>query len=127
MRTDTPRPRVLLARLSPVASVGMRCMLTEYGVDVVGQEDRPLAIEAIARELAPDAVVLALEPAAHALCSRIQIAAPATKVILWSADEKGMQVMDPGGSAIREIPDGGSSDLRRELIASQSRNIQIEV
>ena len=37
---------MLLARLGPVASVGMRCMLSEYGVDVVGEEDRPLAIEA---------------------------------------------------------------------------------
>ncbi|HWF34406.1 MAG TPA: hypothetical protein VG295_03515 [Solirubrobacteraceae bacterium] len=123
---DPPRPRVLLARLTPVASVGMRCMLSDHGVDVVGQEDRPLAIEAIARELAPDAVLLALEPAARALCDRIRLAAPKATVILWSADEKRIQVMDPGGSAIREITAGGSNDLCRELIASQSRNNEIE-
>jgi hypothetical protein len=104
----------------------MRCMLTDYGVEVVGQEDRPLAIEATARELAPDAVVLGLEPAARALCDRIRVAAPTATVILWSAEENRMQVLDPGGSTIREIAPGGSSDLRRELIASQSRTTQIE-
>lgn len=124
--TDPPRPRVLLARLTPVASVGMRCMLSEYGVEVVGQEDRPLAIEAIARDLAPDAVLLALEPAARALCDRIRLAAPKATVILWSADEKRIQVIDPGESALREIAAGGSSDLCRELIASQSRHNQTE-
>ncbi|HWF72800.1 MAG TPA: hypothetical protein VG186_05625 [Solirubrobacteraceae bacterium] len=101
-------------------------MLSEYGVDVVGQEDRPLAIEAIARELEPDAVVLALEPAARALCDRIRIAAPKATVILWPADESRIQVMDPGRATIREIAAGGSGDLRRELIASQSRNHEIE-
>lgn len=116
---------MLLARLTPVATVGMRCMLTEYGVDVVGQEDRPLAIEATARELEPDAVVLALEPAARALCDRIKVAAPAATVILWSAEENRIQVIDPAGSAIREIAPG-SGDLRRELIASQSRTTRNE-
>jgi AmiR/NasT family two-component response regulator len=125
MAEQATRPRVLLARLTPVASVGMRCMLTEYGVDVVGQEDRPLAIEAIARELEPDAVVMALEPAALLLCERIRNAAPFATVILWSAEENRIQVIGPGESAIREItPEYG--ELRRELIASQSRNIQIE-
>ena len=117
---------MLLAGLTPVASVGMRCLLSDYGWDVVGQEDRPLAIEAIARELAPDAVVLALEPAARALCDRIRVAAPDATVILWSAEENRIQVMDPGGLAIRELAFGGSTELHRELIASQSRNIQIE-
>jgi hypothetical protein len=101
-------------------------MLSECGVDVVGQEDRPLAIEAIARELAPDAVVLALEPAARALCDRIRLAAPEATVILWSSEENRIQVMDPGGSAIREIAAVGDNDLCRELIASQTRNVHIE-
>lgn len=98
-------------------------MLTEYGLDVVGEEDRPLAIEATARQLAPDAVVLSLDPAARALCERIRVAAPAATVILWAAEENRMQVIDPGGSTVREIAPGGSSDLCRELIASQSRTI----
>lgn len=125
MTAQATRPRVLLARLTPVATVGMRSMLTEYGVDVVGQEDRPLAIEATARELAPDAVVMALDPTARPLCDRIKSAAPCATVILWSAEENRIQVIDPGDSAIREItPESG--ELRRELIASQTRNIQTE-
>ena len=115
-------PRVLLARLSPVAAVGMRRMLSEDGIEIVGEESRPLAIEAMAREVAPDAVVLALGGAgARALCDRIRLAAPDATVIMWASEENRMQVLEPGAAAIREVAAGGLTDLRRELISSQSR------
>jgi DNA-binding NarL/FixJ family response regulator len=114
---------VLLARLTPLAAVGMRRMLADDGVEVVGQEDRPLAIEALARSLEPDAVVLALEAGgSRALCERIRHAAPGATVILWAAEEDLMQIVEPGRAAIREVPAGGSSELRRELILSQTRH-----
>lgn len=115
-------PRVLLARLSPVAAVGMRRMLSEDGVEIVGEESRPLAIAALARKLAPDAVVLALGAAgAHTLCDRIRLAAPDATVIMWASEENRMQIVEPGAMTIREVAAGGLADLRRELISSQSR------
>jgi len=115
-------PRVLLARLSPVAAVGMRRMLSDEGVEIVGEEARPLAIEALAREVEPDAVVLALGAGgARTLCDRIRLAAPNTTVILWASEENRMRIVGPGASAARDVAGGGLADLRRELIASQSR------
>lgn len=114
-------PRVLLARLSPVAAVGMRRMLSEDGIEIVGEESRPLAIEALAREVAPDAVVLALGAGgARTLCDRIRLAAPGATVIMWASEENRMRIAEPGTSAIREVPAGGLADLRRELISTQS-------
>jgi DNA-binding NarL/FixJ family response regulator len=113
-------PRVLLARLSPVAALGMRRMLSEDGIEIVGEEGRPLAVEALARDLAPDAVVLALGGAGtRALCDRIRLAAPQATVIMWASEENRMQIVEPGTAAIREVAAGGLVDLRRELICSQ--------
>lgn len=116
-------PRVLLARLSPVAAVGMREMLSEDGIDIVGEESRPLAIEALARELAPDAVVLALGAAgARTLCERIRLAAPDATVVMWASEENRMQVLAPGTVTVRDVAGGGLQDLRRELIGSGSQS-----
>jgi DNA-binding NarL/FixJ family response regulator len=115
-------PRVLLARLSPVAAVGMRRMLSEEGIEIVGEELRPLAIERLARELVPDAVVLALEArGTRALCDRIKLAAPNAMVIMWAAEENRMQILEPGETAPREVMGGDSADLHRELLCGQSR------
>jgi DNA-binding NarL/FixJ family response regulator len=122
-REQTLRPpRVLLARLSPVAAVGMRRMLSDEGVEIVGEEARPLAIEALAREVEPDAVVLDLGAGgARLLCDRIRLAAPNTTVILWASEENRMRIVGPGAAAARDVAGGDLADLRRELIASQSR------
>ncbi|HLL91766.1 MAG TPA: hypothetical protein VK252_02410 [Solirubrobacteraceae bacterium] len=118
-------PRVLLARLSPVAAVGMRRMLSDEGVEIVGEEARPLAIEALAREVEPDAVVLDLGAGgARLLCDRIRLAAPNTTVILWASEENRMRIVGPGAAAARDVAGGGLADLRRELIASQSRPME---
>jgi hypothetical protein len=121
-RAQDISPRVLLARLSPVAAVGMRGMLSEQGIEIVGEELRPLAIERTARELAPDVVVLALEArGARTLCDRIKIAAPDATVIMWAAEENRMQILEPGETTPREVAGGDSAELRRELLGSQSR------
>jgi DNA-binding NarL/FixJ family response regulator len=115
-------PRVLLARLSPVAAVGMRRMLSDDGIEIVGEESRPLAVEALARSLAPDAVVLPLGAGgARTLCDRIRLAAPDATVIMWASEENRMQILEPGASTVREVGAGGLADLRRELSATQSR------
>lgn len=121
-RAQDVSPRVLLARLSPVAAVGMRRMLSEEGIEIVGEELRPLAIERLARELEPDVVVLALEAGGtRTLCERIKLAAPNATVIMWAAEENRMQILEPGETTPREVAGGDSADLRRELHCSQSR------
>jgi hypothetical protein len=42
-------------------------------------------------------------------------------VILWASEENRMRIVGPGASAARDVAGGGLADLRRELIASQSR------
>lgn len=121
-RSQNVAPRVLLARLSPVAAVGMRRMLSEQGIEIVGEELRPLAIERLARELEPDVVVLALEAGGtRKLCDRIKLAAPNATVIMWAAEENRMQILEPGEISPREVAGGDSTELRRELLCSQSR------
>jgi DNA-binding NarL/FixJ family response regulator len=101
----------------------MRDSFGKAGIEVVGEEDRPLAIEALARELNPDAVVLALDSrGSRGLCERIRYASPQTTVILWAADENRMQVLEPGRFEMRQVPGGGLVELRRELMASQSQH-----
>jgi AmiR/NasT family two-component response regulator len=121
--TGQPRlRRVLLARLSPLAARGMRDGLVD-GVEIVGEEDRYLAVESVARSLAPDAVVLARESEGSlALCERIRLAVPAARVILWQ--EHRMGVIDPGAGAIRWVPAGGLNDLHHELVTSDPKRLK---
>lgn len=100
----------------------MRQFLSDEDLEIVGEEDRPLAIEAMARSLVPDVVVLGLEAGGNrSLCERIRVAAPEARVILWAAEEDRMQVIDPGPGSIREVSAGGVAELRRELLASQTK------
>jgi DNA-binding NarL/FixJ family response regulator len=122
------RPRVLLAGLAPLAAVGMRKSLAAHEVEFVGredQEDRPLAVEAMARSLIPDVVVLSLESRGiETLCARIRRATPDTTVILWAAEEDRLRIIGPGARSIREVQPGGVAELRRELLASQSEHVK---
>jgi AmiR/NasT family two-component response regulator len=116
------RPRVLIARVSPVAALGMREGLA-HDVEIVGEEGRELAVEAVARSLAPDAIVLARESeGSHGLCNRIRVAVPGAKVILWQESQMG--VMDPGAGVIRWVPSGGVPDLLRELVDGDSKQLK---
>jgi hypothetical protein len=103
----------------------MHRSLSDGGFEIVGQEDRDLAIAASAGSLAPDAVVMALEASGNrGLCERIRLAAPGAKIILWAADEKRMQVIEPGETKVREVPAGGLVALFQELPASQSTHVE---
>ena len=116
---DVRRPCVLLGNLEPMALIGMSRLLADDGIDVVEQPGP--AIVASAERLAPDAVVLGLDhEASHELGSRVRVAAPDAKVILWSRDESEMEVYDPGSSAPRRIPTAAPDALLSELKSRQT-------
>lgn len=116
------RPRVLLGDLEPMVRLGMSRVLSDSGVEVLAEEERPGAVVEEARRLSPDAVVLALDgSAARALGEQVRAAAPRAKVILWARDETEMQVFDPGSSAPRLIYTAVSDALLSELSARQAR------
>jgi DNA-binding NarL/FixJ family response regulator len=99
-------------------------MLTEAGMEVVGQESRPQEIVVAASSRRPDAVVLDRdEEQSRLLCARVREAAPGTTVILWSRDETLVEVHHPGPGGPRLISPAGPEDLRSELAACRSEHL----
>ena len=92
---SAPVLRVLLGDLAPIMAIGLRSVLEDEGIDVIGQEsDRP-RIARRAQRLQPDVVVLDLDhDGATALAAEIREVAPRTKVILWARDETVMGVLE---------------------------------
>jgi DNA-binding NarL/FixJ family response regulator len=114
----SPPSRVLLGSLDPIRVLGLRRVLAEDGIEVVGQEDEPARLVSQAQHLRPDSVVLDLsDERAHTVAQRIQQASPETKVVLWSRDETVMEVIDPGSDEFRLVvvarPEGLCSELTR--------------
>jgi DNA-binding NarL/FixJ family response regulator len=113
---DLGRPRVLLGNLEPVVRLGMIDFLSEEGVELIGEEERPQALVLMAGRLRPDAVVLdLLKGSTLELCERVRTAAPDTKVILWARDEDVMEVLDPAATAPRRFFASVPEELRNEL------------
>lgn len=113
--------RALIGNLEPVARLGMRRVLEDGGLEVVGHDDLPDALVEQARVLQPDAIVLGLDAEGSSdLGNRVRNAAPGAKLILWPRNETEMQVFDPGSSAPRTIPASASDDLLRELHTGRS-------
>ena len=114
-------PRVLLANLEPMARLGMRRVLAEGGIEVVGDEENAGGVVGQVGRLLPDAVVLGFDgKASLELSERVRTVAPETKVILWTRDESAMDVFDPGSAEPRRIHLGASNALLRELSTDQS-------
>jgi DNA-binding NarL/FixJ family response regulator len=114
--------RVLLGNLEPILAIGLRAVLDEEGIEVLGQEREPARLVREAGRLQPDAVVLDLDrDGARALGERIRAAAPEAKVILWARDETVMEVLESVSGTPRRIalalPDG----LREELSGHRHR------
>jgi AmiR/NasT family two-component response regulator len=87
--------RVLLGDLAPIMAIGLRSVLEEEGIEVIGQESERGRIARRAQRLQPDVVVLDLDrDGATALAAEIRQAAPRTKVILWARDETVMGVLE---------------------------------
>ena len=113
---DFGRPRVLLGNLEPLVRLGMMDVLSEDGLELLGEEQRPAALVLMAGRLRPDVVVLdLLERSSRELSERVRMASPDTKVILWARDEDAMEVLDPGATAPRRIFDAVPEELRSEL------------
>ena len=113
---DFGRPRVLLGNLEPLVRLGMIDVLSEDGLELLGEEQRPAALVLMAGRLRPDVVVLdLLERSSRELTERVRMASPDTKVILWARDEDAMEVLDPGATTPRRIFDAVPEELRSEL------------
>ena len=111
-----PPPQVLLGNLEPIMALGLRRQLSEDGIEVVGEEDRPQALVLMAGRLRPDAVVLdLLQGSSRELGDRVRTASPETKVILWARDEDAMEVLDPGSTTPRRFFAAVPEELRSEL------------
>jgi DNA-binding NarL/FixJ family response regulator len=92
---SAPVLRVLLGDLAPIMAIGLRTVLEEEGIEVIGQESERSRIVRRAQRLQPDVVVLDLDhDGATALASEIRQVAPRTKVILWARDETVMGVLE---------------------------------
>jgi AmiR/NasT family two-component response regulator len=120
---DVIPTRVLLGKLEPILLVGLRRVLAEDGIDIVGQEQTPTGVVTEALRLQPDVVLLDLDSVAgEDLSHQIQSVAPQTKVILWARDETVMEVLDPSCGDARLVAITATGELRRELTSNSHRH-----
>ena len=113
---SAPVLRVLLGDLAPIMAIGLRTVLEEDGIEVIGQESERSRIVRRAERLQPDVVVLDFDhEGASALASEIQRVAPRTKVILWTRDETVMGVLESVSDTPRLVDITAHEGLRSEL------------
>jgi DNA-binding NarL/FixJ family response regulator len=99
---SAPVLRVLLGDLAPIMAIGLRSVLEEEGIDVIGQQ--------------PDVVVLDFDhDGAETLASEIRQVAPRAKVILWTRDETVMGVLESVSDTPRLVDITAHEGLRSEL------------
>jgi AmiR/NasT family two-component response regulator len=116
----------MLGDLAPIMAIGLRAVLEEDGIDVIGLEREPQRIVFQAERLQPDVVVLDLDKdGARALGEQIQHVAPRTKVILWARDETVMEVLESVSRTPRLVAITVPEGLRNELSANRHRD-QVE-
>lgn len=113
---SAPVLRVLLGDLAPIMAIGLRSVLEEDGIEVIGQESERGRIVRRAERLQPDVVVLDFDhEGASALASEIQRVAPRSKVILWTRDETVMGVLESVSDTPRLVDITAHDGLRSEL------------
>jgi AmiR/NasT family two-component response regulator len=123
---QAPALRVMLGDLAPIMAIGLRAVLEEDGIDVIGLEREPERIVIQAERLQPDVVVLDLDKdGARALGGRIQHVAPRSKVILWARDETVMEVLESVSRTPRLVAITVPEGLRNELSSNRHRD-QVE-
>jgi AmiR/NasT family two-component response regulator len=114
------RPRVMLGNLGPIARMGMRRLLNEDGIEVVGDGVPSVTISSEVERLQPDIVVLDLDQTdSQQLSELVRMARPHTKVVLWALTEDVMEVIDPGATRPRWVLSGVPQDLLAELSTVQ--------
>ena len=122
---ESGRATVLLGNLEPIVRLGMRDVLAEDGVEVIGEEERPEALVLMAGRLRPDCVVLdLLDRSSRELSERVRTASPDTKVILWARDEDEMEVLDPGATTPRRFFAAVPEELRSELSSVRLNRVE---
>jgi len=113
---SVPVLRVLLGDLAPIMAIGLRTVLEEDGIEVIGQETERSRIVRRAERLQPDVVVLDFDhEGASALASEIQRVATRAKVILWTRDETVMGVLESVSDTPRLVDITAHEGLRSEL------------
>lgn len=111
---------MLLGNLGPMVLLGMRRLLSEGDVEIVGDALTPEAITPEARRLQPDIVVLDLDESdSQQLSELVRTACPRTKVVLWASAEDVMEVIDPGAAGPRWVLSGVPDDLLAEICTVQ--------
>ena len=115
----------MLGNLGPMAQMGMRRLLSEDGIEVVGEEPASTSITPEAERLQPDILVLDLDQTDSQLLSElVRLACPHTKVVLWAPTEDVMEVIDPGTTLPRWVVSGVPEDLLAELSTLQETRVE---
>jgi hypothetical protein len=111
----------MLGDLGPIALMGMRRLLSEDGIEVVGgQSIAGMTLEV--ELLRPDVVVLDLDRAdSQRLSDSVRRVCPQTKVVLWARTENVMEIMDPGASRPRWVISEVPEDLLAELSTAHAQ------
>jgi len=110
----------MLGNLGPMAHVGMQRLLSEDGIEIVGEQQQTAGIAPQVERLRPDIIVLDLDqPESKQLSERVRMACPQTKVVLWARTENLMEVIDPGATRPRWVVSGVPQDLLAELSTVQ--------
>jgi AmiR/NasT family two-component response regulator len=117
-----PVLRVLLGDLAQIMAIGLRAVLEEEGIDVIGEETDRARIVQRAQRLQPDVVVLDLDrDGATALAAEVRQAAPRAKVILWARDETVMGVLESVSDTPRLVDMTTHAGLPEELSSGRRR------
>jgi AmiR/NasT family two-component response regulator len=115
----------MLGNLGPMAQMGMRRLLSEDGIEVVGEQPASTSITPEVERLQPDIVVLDLDQTDSQLLSElVRLACPHTKVVLWARTEDVMEIIDPGATRPRWVLSRVPEDLLAELSTLQETRVE---
>jgi DNA-binding NarL/FixJ family response regulator len=95
-------------------------LLSEDGIEVIGDQLMPASITPEIERLRPDVVVIDLDQTeSQQLCELVRSVWPHTKVVLWASTEDVMEVIDPGATKPRWVLSGVPEDLLAEVSSLQ--------
>jgi hypothetical protein len=98
--------------------MGMHRLLSDDGIEVVGDDLAPWSLAPEIERLQPDVVVFDLDRLDSKELSEIaRIVCPHAKVVLWAPTEDVMEVMDPGAERPRWVLSGVPEELLAEMSA----------
>jgi DNA-binding NarL/FixJ family response regulator len=119
------RPRVMLGDLGPMERLGMRRLLDEDGIEIVGDPLTSLSDAPEVQRLRPDVVVLDLDGTdSQHLSELVRLNCPQAKVVLWARTEDVLEVLDPGATRPRWVVAGVPEDLLAELSALHENRLE---